>query len=269
MCTPARAIIKVDEVPDDTPQTDQKAEKDRDTLERALELSLLAFLLWFRPRPKFFLLFPLADFTEHLSDAMGPALKIHDVGGESLGWPYDPLDAATLVREQNYRSEFVADFARNTQAGFDAVRQRLSREPLAPEVFDRVIEATAGLNARSATALVTAFLAASAKGATPKQLDRLLTQLGNRYRKARVKTTAGTEAWRMWNMGQVAAARQQQRRTNRLVTKTWVTAEDERVCHVCAPLDGVTVGVDEQFPGGYSSPPVHPSCRCFLRWGET
>lgn len=46
----------------------------------------------------------------------------------------------------------------------------------------------------------------------------------------------------------------------------WATAEDERVCPECAPLDGL-VWPDGDGP----APPLHPSCRCersyaFTEW---
>ena len=55
--------------------------------------------------------------------------------------------------------------------------------------------------------------------------------------------------------------------------KVWVTAIDERVCPVCAPMDSVAVKLDEPFrirahKGVLSHdtqlwvPPAHPSCRC-------
>lgn len=40
--------------------------------------------------------------------------------------------------------------------------------------------------------------------------------------------------------------------------KRWLTARDERVCKLCAPLDGTVSDVDDMS----QSPPRHPSCRC-------
>lgn len=51
-----------------------------------------------------------------------------------------------------------------------------------------------------------------------------------------------------------------------VVWTRWRTAEDERVCPECAPLDGLV------WPEGDGpAPPVHPSCRCdrtyaFTEW---
>jgi len=50
--------------------------------------------------------------------------------------------------------------------------------------------------------------------------------------------------------------------------KKWVTAEDERVCGVCGPLDQVTIPLHQRFEtlGGekFYAPGVHPNCRCEL-----
>lgn len=50
--------------------------------------------------------------------------------------------------------------------------------------------------------------------------------------------------------------------------KKWVTAEDERVCVVCGPLDQVTIPLTRRFkaPNGdrFYAPGVHPNCRCEL-----
>ena len=46
------------------------------------------------------------------------------------------------------------------------------------------------------------------------------------------------------------------------VVKTWLTNNDDRVCDICGPLDGVQVPHDSPFPGGIDNPPAHPNCRC-------
>jgi len=45
----------------------------------------------------------------------------------------------------------------------------------------------------------------------------------------------------------------------------WITTPDERLCPVCAPLDGVKVPFGEKFAtanGELPGPPAHPNCRC-------
>ena len=49
-----------------------------------------------------------------------------------------------------------------------------------------------------------------------------------------------------------------------LLSPRWYTAEDERVCDICGPLNGAPIEVF----GGWAAngPPAHPNCRCFLEW---
>lgn len=42
--------------------------------------------------------------------------------------------------------------------------------------------------------------------------------------------------------------------------KQWLTAPD--CCDECHEIDGLVVGIDEEFPGGVGGPPLHPNCRC-------
>lgn len=42
--------------------------------------------------------------------------------------------------------------------------------------------------------------------------------------------------------------------------KEWLTAAD--CCDICDGINGEIVGIDEDFPGGVSAPPLHPRCRC-------
>lgn len=42
--------------------------------------------------------------------------------------------------------------------------------------------------------------------------------------------------------------------------KQWLTAPD--CCDECHEIDGMMVGIDDEFPGGVGGPPLHPNCRC-------
>ena len=46
--------------------------------------------------------------------------------------------------------------------------------------------------------------------------------------------------------------------------KMWVTAQDERTCDVCAPMDGELVPWNQLFSVGLEKPIVHPNCRCTM-----
>lgn len=52
---------------------------------------------------------------------------------------------------------------------------------------------------------------------------------------------------------------------NGISASYWLTAEDERVCDLCAANeDGSPVAINQAFPTGVYQPPAHPSCRCAL-----
>lgn len=45
--------------------------------------------------------------------------------------------------------------------------------------------------------------------------------------------------------------------------KTWIITPDEKVCPDCEAMDGVTVGLNDEYPNDMGDgPPAHPRCRC-------
>lgn len=46
--------------------------------------------------------------------------------------------------------------------------------------------------------------------------------------------------------------------------REWRTAEDERVCPVCGPLEGEQRPFGQSFGDGVNNPPAHPRCRCWI-----
>lgn len=78
----------------------------------------------------------------------------------------------------------------------------------------------------------------------------------DRFRAAMI---ARTETTATANMAQLSVYRRAG-----IQYKTWVTADDERVCPICGALDGRTVGLDEEFSPGIYAPPAHPNCRCTI-----
>lgn len=81
----------------------------------------------------------------------------------------------------------------------------------------------------------------------------------------RAKRIAVTEVTRLYADGNQLAWRQ----SGLVSANRWNTARDERVCPICAPLNGVVVPMGEGFtpsgPGlGPTAPPIHVNCRCWL-----
>ena len=105
-------------------------------------------------------------------------------------------------------------------------------------------------------------------GLPPARVASLQLRYAERLRRLRALTIARTETITASNQGQIQLWKQA--RTSGLLRgterKKWTTTPDDRRCPFCAALDGVTVGLDEQFDGGdfgsVDGPTLHPNCRC-------
>jgi SPP1 gp7 family putative phage head morphogenesis protein len=89
--------------------------------------------------------------------------------------------------------------------------------------------------------------------------DRLADAIATNYAFSddRAEVIARTETAYADIAGNMAAYRA----SGQVEQKEWSTAPD--ACDDCVELDGVTVDLDEDFPGdGGDGPPLHPDCRC-------
>ena len=82
---------------------------------------------------------------------------------------------------------------------------------------------------------------------------------------------AVTEITRAYAQGQRIAGRELKKQFPDVkVTKKWFTNNDDRVCEICAPLDGQEVELDEDYDSEgtkIDEPPAHISCRCWQSTG--
>lgn len=93
---------------------------------------------------------------------------------------------------------------------------------------------------------------------TLPDLQRELTPI---FGERRAQTIAQTETTQAAAEGAEVAYR-----ASGVVEKwTWATAADERVCPICAPLEGVTVNMGDEFAPGITKPYAHVNCRCWVR----
>lgn len=142
---------------------------------------------------------------------------------------------------------------------------------------------------------------------SPREIDDLTEAVAHVFGEARAENIAVTEVTRAISTGQEAAWREINRQYGEdvVVGKRWLTANDDRVCSICAPLGGlvftddnapvptsresqmanaITATIDTPFihPGGggnaakyagdeFPQQPAHPRCRCdqmpvFAEW---
>lgn len=133
------------------------------------------------------------------------------------------------------------------------------------ELVKGVVDTTTGLVNDNLQALLRDAIAGGfADSLTNAQIaERLMPAFGA----SRAEMIAVTETTRAAAAGETAIVDQLRANGIRMVA-TWNTSEDELVCPICEPLDGVP----EKAGGGWTNPvtgepidsmPAHPYCRCF------
>lgn len=180
-----------------------------------------------------------------------------------------PPDARFWTAEKTamagFLSPFVEDWAEAGVAhavgllsevalGVDANVNARAAEWAGKHALD-LAKALTGTTKELAKAKIRNFLASG------KPLDKLLDELEQviapRWRAELIASTETTRAW-----GQ--AALDVGTELDVIKGHIWLTARDERVCPICAPLNGQFAPKGGVFPGGFSYPPAHPRCRCGL-----
>ena len=132
---------------------------------------------------------------------------------------------------------------------------------------------TAGLFPRYATAVANyskkqAEILAK-QGITGTKALETVTKRSQRYadklRRSRAKMIARTEIMRANNQGKLESAYQAVSKgfiDPNTTKRQWSTAPMD-VCNICAPMNGVTIGMYDSWSIG--DPPAHPNCRCTWR----
>lgn len=150
-----------------------------------------------------------------------------------------------------------------TTAITDAVSARITTIEAA-----KVIKASIGLTSRQAKAVVALRQRLVAAGLSQAVVDARVARYGAKLLAYRAKMIARTEIMRAANAGVQAAWEQAQRAGQlRNLARTWITTPDDRLCPICAPLEGQRRSMTEPFVSptngqAYLIPPAHPNCRC-------
>lgn len=164
--------------------------------------------------------------------------------------------------------------AQLSQTQLDAVRAILRHYtvevPVSPQELGRILRPVIGLTEKQAKAVQRFRESLLAEGMNPRQAERQALKYAGQLHRFRALRIARTELAFAYNQGQYEAIRQAQEAgiLRGRVVKEWMTAEDERVCPHCGPLDGQIIGFEETFPGAtkilpqIQTPPAHPLCRC-------
>ena len=91
--------------------------------------------------------------------------------------------------------------------------------------------------------------------ASGQALDELMTSIAPMFGADRAEMIAVTEVTRAFAEGNKATWEE----SGVVEAMRWMTAQDEMVCPVCAPLAGKKRTFDDDLP------PAHVNCRCYLQ----
>lgn len=253
----------------DEPTADQKAaEKAAENRRKEVEAAIMAAMLFLRDHLTIVLWWMPAtwsEFEDMLASAIDPATNAGDEAAKSIWLGYDSLDPQTVDAQRAYRDKFAQQTADATKRSVEQTVAWISANGISGEDADAILAQIAGTNANQAGGFLTKLTALIEDGSSTAAILKALTGMVSGALKDRIEVLAGDALWTAVEMGQLLAGKQEQRATNALVTKEWRTAMDERVCGTCGPLHGVSVGINEQFPGGFNAPPAHSNCRCYSR----
>jgi HK97 family phage portal protein len=123
-----------------------------------------------------------------------------------------------------------------------------------------------GLSERQATQVRNLRARMTKAESTAKQIDRATAKLRRKLIRDRAALIAEHETRVAEKFGQRAAWERlfkERKLRRRQWHKMWLTAEDERVCPICEPLDRVEVPVNKLFDDQWEAPPdPHARCRC-------
>ncbi|CAB4169461.1 Phage head morphogenesis domain containing protein [uncultured Caudovirales phage] len=181
---------------------------------------------------------------------------------------------------------------------------RALNEGIEPARLGRLMRSTTGLNARQARSLqtyeqglrerlLTGHTSVPLNGAgrpladqrfslnalNEKRIDTMVERYRERLVNYRAEMIARTETMRAANVGafeEMRAAGAAGLFDIRTAQRVWVVTQDERTCDICGPMEGQTIGFEQQFVSvgdadlqGSSTealsgdtPPIHPMCRC-------
>jgi hypothetical protein len=228
------------------------------------------------------------DYEEIMDDRIAPLLALAMLEGARdymrtrPGFLFSASDALVRAYVEKRGAKLAAHFAEEQGRALLAVI-RSNREDLDAERLAKAVLSMIGLTKPQAIANLALYKAVFDELRREMGVDRVKAEIRAReaarkfavsQTRQRALTVARTELASAYNQGAYDIIRRAQKEgVAGDFTKTWLTARDERVCkHICAPLDGVTVGMNKPFVVRGESvglvPPAHVNCRCAVMFKE-
>lgn len=168
-------------------------------------------------------------------------------------------------------AEAARQIRESTETGIRGLVGRITAGEIAgsADALADLVRAHVGINSNQAASLQVAWRDA-AERLTEEQRVALVARLSAAMIRERAGDIAEAEAVSAANLGRNAAWEQAERLGQVSgVFKMWITAQDDRVCPICSPLNGVEVRAEDNYVHplsgrSYPRPGIwaHPKCRC-------
>jgi len=162
------------------------------------------------------------------------------------GIVFDSFDAQVLTVLRKSAAKAVTSITEGTRAalkhliissfGEDSGR---STRALAREIMGVI-----GLNEKQAKAVTNLNAKLIKQGVSPSQIDKKIASYSKRLLRERSHNIARTETMKAIGEGRAQAWKQAEKRglvKDSEIQREWITARDELVCEICAPMDGEVI----------------------------
>lgn len=151
----------------------------------------------------------------------------------------------------------------------EMLRWHIANDPLTPDELGVRLRAMIGLTRREERAVRNRFQLLRDNGELLANANEEAARYAAYLHRIRATRIARTELAAAWNQGHLDTYKEAQANGDITeVERCWQTAEDERVCRVCGPLnEQCQSGLESVFRSGNFAavvPPIHPSCRCTI-----
>lgn len=236
------------------------------------------------------------DYSILVAEKMYPVWQKAMAGG-SHGQPimdaiadefvFDTHTPSVLSWINERGAEFVTAVTEEQRKAIKAMLTRHVDGTYTVDELSRVIRPCVGLTESQAKANLRYYESVKAKmleqhpkmkpeNARKKARDAAM-KYAERQHRQRAFDIAQTEMAFAYNRGADEGIRQaQSQNLLGVMEKRWSTSGDSNVCDICRALDGVQIGMDEEFDfkgkvlfaGQKQTPPAHPRCACAVQYIE-
>ena len=182
---------------------------------------------------------------------------------------FDGENLAAQRAAERAAAAMVTGISEETRAALRALVVRAIHEGIPPYDAARIIVSMIGLTEQQSQAAMNYRESLINEGLSLDRINVLVDRYSAKLLRQRSVTIARTEIMGALNRGALEAYGQAQQKglLSGDAVKEWITTPDERLCPVCAPLDGKQVPLKAMFEtanGPLPGPVAHPRCRCAL-----